>query len=159
MHVGGAAVDRAQDQRIHQAHHGRVGRQRLQAEVDLGLVVRHELKAESLAGLLQEELATAVALQQLGHAPRRRHHRLDGPAEMELRLVHAREVVEAAEGQHQPSVLAPDGHAPEAHEKLERRLRPQRRVVGRAVEGVEGKLETAGLTPCLLGVGFAGRGR
>ena len=66
--VGGAAVDGAQDQRVHQPHHRGVGGQRAQGGVDLGLVVGHELQPQRLAGLLQQDLASAVALEHVGYA-------------------------------------------------------------------------------------------
>jgi hypothetical protein len=147
--VRGAAVDRPQHERVHQAHdwalrgqHPRLG--------DLALVVGHQLQPQRLARLLEEQLAPAVTLQRLLHALVRRDHRFHGPAEQELDLVHLQRVVEVAESEHEPSAFLSHGYAAEAHEQLERRLRPQIGIVDDGIERFEGKVEGSGLAPGLL---------
>ena len=92
------------------------------------LVVGHELQAQRLAGLLQQHLAAAVAL--AAPPPRGRRGATTasmGRASRNSSSSTFSEVVEAAEGEHQPRALAADGHAGEAHQQLERHLRPQSR--------------------------------
>ncbi len=147
--VGRAAVDRAEDQRIHEAHdralrgqHARVG--------DVGLVVGHELQAQRLAGLLEHQLAAAVALQRLLDALPRRDHRFHRAPEQELDLVHLERVLEAGERQHEATPLPSHGNAAEAHQQLQRRFRPELRVVGEGLEGIEGVPEAGRRTRGLL---------
>ncbi len=144
--VGGAAVDGPEDQRVHEAHDRAVRGERAQRDLRVRLVVRHELEAQRLAGLLEEDLAPAVPLQDLRHPRGGGDHGVDRAAELELRLVHPREVVQPAEGQHDAPPRAPDGHAREADEQLERDLRPQRCVVGGVLEGIEREMQARGLT-------------
>ena len=90
--VRGAAVDGAEDERVDEADDGALGGERL--EVDVLLVLVHELEPQALARLLEEELAAAVALEEGGHAVGGGDHRLDRPLEEELELVHPGRLVE-----------------------------------------------------------------
>jgi hypothetical protein len=144
--VGGPPLDRAEDQRVHEADDRALGRRG--AVVDgLRLVVGHELEPQRLARLLEQDVAAAVALQERGDAVGGGDHRLDGPAEEELGVVHAREVVEVAEGEDEPSAVAPERDAAEADEHLEWSLAPKRRVVGHVIEGIVGEAEGLGPLP------------
>ena len=148
--VGGPAVDRAQDQRVHEAH-DRALRGQHPGIGDVGLVVGHELQAQRLARLLEHQLTAPMALERLLDALARRHDRFHRPAEEELDLVHLQRILQPAEGEHQPASLPSDGNAAEAHEQRQRRFRPQLGIVGGGVEGLEWELEGDGVAPSLLG--------
>ena len=154
----GAAVERAQDQGVHEADDRALRGQALEVPV-APFVLGHELKAQALAGLLEQQLSAAVAPQERGHAPRGSDHRFDRPLEQELELVDALDVLEAAEGQDEPRALVPQGHAGEADEQLERDLGPEGGVVRRGVEGREGEAPGLRLGASLLHVGSQRVGR
>ena len=100
--VGGAPVDGAQDQRVHEPHDRALAGQRRVVDRRSVSSSRHELEAQRLARLLEQQLAAAVALQQRPRrAPARSHHGVDRPPEQELELVDPRLVVEPAEGEHE----------------------------------------------------------
>ncbi len=101
MDVGGAAVDGAQDQRVDETHDRALGRQRREV-YDVALVVGDELQPQRLAGLLEQQLAAAVSLQDLVDAAAGGDDGVDRPPELELQLVDLQQVVETAEGQHEP---------------------------------------------------------
>ena len=123
----------------------------------LALVVGHELQAQRLAGLLEQDLAAAVPAQHVLDALARGATTASmGRASRNSSSSTLSEVLEAAEGQHQPRALAADGHAAEAHQQLERHLRPQAGVVGRPVERLERQVERVGLAARLLPVGVGG---
>jgi hypothetical protein len=101
-----------------------------------------------------------VAAQGLLHPPPGRHHGVHGPGQQVLDLVDLQQVVEPAEGQHQAGPGPAHRHAAEAHQQLQRRLRPQLRIVGKVVERVEGERQGRGLLPRLRlvhGRGLRGR--
>jgi hypothetical protein len=109
--VGGAPLGRAQDQRIHQAHDGTLGRQRVEIDDALALVVGQELKPQRLARLLQQDVASTPAAQGVGHARRRGDHGVDGPLEEELEIVDAMEVGQVAEGDDEAPAGTGEGRA------------------------------------------------
>src|SRR5437867_3034787 len=117
----------------------------------VGLVVGCELQAQRFARLLEHQLPASVMLQRLLRTRARRHHRLHRAAEQELDLVHLRRILEPAEREHEPAPLAFHGNAAEAHEQLQRRLRPELGIVIAGIEGVVGEVERSGLAPSLLG--------
>ena len=80
-----------------------------------------------------------VAPQQQRHALGGGHGGLDRPLQQELELVDALRVLEPREGEHDPLALPPHRHAGVAHEQIDRDLAPERRVVERLVERLEGQ--------------------
>ena len=116
---------------------GRVGRQQvLRPGRSSDSSSATSCRRSRLAGLLEQELAARDGACRQPRATRAAgaHHRLDRAPEMELAPRPPQvESSRPPKAQHQPSVLAPDGHARSAR-AAQGRLRPKRCVVGSAVE-------------------------
>ena len=125
--VGGAALDRAEDQRVDEAHDRALGRQRPRSASSASSSASSCRRRPSLA-CSRQDLAAAVAPQQRGHALGRRDRGLDRPLEQELELVDALRVLERRRRRARcRSPSRRTGTQRVAHQQLERHLAPQRR--------------------------------